>query len=663
MFNAASMDVEAPRLPRRKLSRDGEHAASDDQKMMIGGGCCGLLCLGSLIGLIVLLCSIHTLGPEEQVIIEGGDGKYVRNGPQTVVLSPSRKKTFRDATRLGPREYAVVKHSREGKIRHEEGPKLLWLEAYDELVVTKKKIVLQLQEYTRLIDSDTGAERVVVGPEILIPRPLEKAPNGTEQAIVLSSEMTVLTLNKSSGLKILITEEGVFTPQPYQVILETRYATLLTPKQYALVEHGLSAKKRHEQGPKLLKLGAYDKLLHVKDRVVLMKDQYIVFKNVKGGTQRVIRGPSSFVPEPSESAVGGIQQAPFIDVDTAVLVKNRATGQQRLVSQKGAFFPEADEQVMETRSLIRVLPHQAIVVRDEQSRVSIYNGAEGVTAFFLPPYTKIVEMMWSDFSAIPKDSDEEKAVAKVPVQKIDLRTRKIFFSYEVPTSDNVKLRLDGTIFWKVVSVSQMVNTTPDAEGDVWHHSRSALIQAVSKITLQNFMTYFSNITDDAMKLQAADGFYSDRGVVVESMELTKFDTVDASTSQILQQIIQETINRINRLQTQESTNEVAKSALAAEIQLEVQRTALIKARAHNAKLEAEMQGEADGGQVMRAAAAFIGGLNNSVPDVDQRVKLYAMHQRLASKNVDTKNLAAGNAKLFMTAADINLKPTMIDTTV
>merc|ERR1711907_124826 len=181
--------------------------------------------------------------------------------------------------------------------------------------------------------------------------------------------------------------------------------------------------------------------------------------------------------------------------------------------------------------------------------------------------TSIVEMKWSDFSEIPSGSQssdgKEKAVKKRSVTKIDLRTRKIFFSYEVPTSDNVKLRLDGTIFWKVANVGKMMNTTSDPEGDVWHHSRSALIQAVSKITLQNFMASFSNITTDAYRLQAADGFYTERGVSLQSMELTKFETVDASTSQILQ----ETINRINRLQVQESSNEVAAAALQAEIQL------------------------------------------------------------------------------------------------
>jgi len=269
-----------------------------------------------------------------------------------------------------------------------------------------------------------------------------------------------------------------------------------------------------------------------------------------------------------------------------------------------------------------------------------------------------VKMMWSDFSDVPKSTGAEAAVSKTEVTTIDLRSRKIFFSYEVPTYDNVKLRLDGTIFWKISSVGKMMNTTSDPEGDVWHHSRSALIQAVSKVPFAKFMASFGNITNDAYKIQAADGFYVDRGVTISSMELTRFAPVEASTGLILQQIISESINRINLLQVQESSNEVKAAALAAEILLEQQRTALITTKAENAKLEAESIGDSEGMKLMRAAASFIGGLNVSVPDVQQRVQLYSMHQKLKSKNTDTQNLASGNAKLFMTPADLNLATTV-----
>ena len=85
---------------------------------------------------------------------------------------------------------------------------------------------------------------------------------------------------------------------------------------------------------------------------------------------------------------------------------------------------------------------------------------------------------------------------------------------------------------------------------------------------------------------------------------------------------------------------------------------MITQKAENAKLEAETAGDSDGTKVMREAATFIGGLNQSVPDVQDRVNLYSMHKKLDSKNIDTANLAAGNTKLFLTPADINLKATV-----
>merc|ERR1740130_535136 len=94
-------------------------------------GCCGIIGLGAFIGLIILLNSIHNLGPEEQVVIDGRDKKYVRNGPSTVVLAPEKKKVFRQATRVAVSEYAVVKSVQTGEMRHVAGPTFLFLGAYE----------------------------------------------------------------------------------------------------------------------------------------------------------------------------------------------------------------------------------------------------------------------------------------------------------------------------------------------------------------------------------------------------------------------------------------------------------------------------------------------------------------------------------------------------
>merc|ERR1740138_1328007 len=118
----------------------------------------------------------------------------------------------------------------------------------------------------------------------------------------------------------------------------------------------------------------------------------------------------------------------------------------------------------------------------------------------------------------------------------------------------------------------MVNFTADPCGDVWHHARSALISAVSKVTLATFMTSFNSIVAQSFQDQAGDGFYNDRGLEVHSMEVTKYDCVDEETAATLQAIIEETTNRINRLQAQRSENDVKAAKLEADINLEEQRT-------------------------------------------------------------------------------------------
>jgi len=217
------------------------------------------------------------------------------------------------------------------------------------------------------------------------------------------------------------------------------------------------------------------------------------------------------------------------------------------------------------------------------------------------------------------------------------------------------LILEGTVFWQITNVTKMIQATPDPEGDVWHHARSALIEAVSNTTLADFMAGFNNIIMESFHRQAADGFYKDRGVILQSMGLTGFDCADAETAKILQEIIQETTNRMNRLTAQQSENDVKAAELSADIQLENQRTELIRTQSENERLRSQMKGEATGMEMVRGAASFIDGLNESVPSVETRVELYQMHEEMKGRNQDTLNLASGKASLFLTPSDLKLR--------
>jgi hypothetical protein len=177
----------------------------------------------------------------------------------------------------------------------------------------------------------------------------------------------------------------------------------------------------------------------------------------------------------------------------------------------------------------------------------------------------------------------------------------------------------GTIFWQVSDVAKMIKRTGDPKGDVWYHARSALIQAVSTVTLETFMASFNAIVQQAAATDKA--FYDERGVVVHNLEVVRYEPKDAETGRTLQAIIQETTNHINRMQQTKSENEVEKEKMAALIDIERSRGGLIREKTANEKLEASVAGEAEGTRLAQSTLAFMEQLEKSVDDETTRVAL------------------------------------------
>merc|ERR1712178_64128 len=241
----------------------------------------------------------------------------------------------------------------------------------------------------------------------------------------------------------------------------------------------------------------------------------------------------------------------------------------------------------------------------------------------------------------------------VPVTKIDTRSQYAFFEYNVRTSDNVELILEGTIFWQVVDVPKMIETTGDPKGDVWFHARSCMIQAVSRVTLEAFMSEFNDIVKRAASTE--DSFYSDRGVKMHALEVTRYACADGTTSAVLQEIIQETTNRINRMQKQQSDNEVQREKVAGEIEVEKQKTDLVQAKCDNDRKRAIIEGEADGLRLAKSASTFLSILSDTLPDDDARLKLYRFFEEQRESTKRAEHISSGNAQLILTPQDINLK--------
>merc|ERR1711959_167001 len=178
----------------------------------------------------------------------------------------------RNATVLKSQEYAVVRNELTGKYLHYPGPQQLFVSPYEQLFRVLPKVVLQKQDYVRLVDRRTGEEDVVKGPQAVVPEPTQCEKDYVENcsmqvmpAVVMKADIAVLALNKTTGVKRIIRADagGIFTPLPYEEVLEVRKATVLKQQEYGVVKNNRNGSFRHAAGPILLHLDAYEELVNV----------------------------------------------------------------------------------------------------------------------------------------------------------------------------------------------------------------------------------------------------------------------------------------------------------------------------------------------------------------------------------------------------------------
>merc|ERR550539_1227328 len=472
---------------------------------------------------------------------------------------------------------------------------------------------------------------------------------------------------------------------------EIKKALSLGHMDYCIVKNILSGEKRVEVGPKLVYLQPYDKIQrdeannrsYTWQSISLKKNEYIRFLDNVTGKVRIVEGEKGcVVPGPDETHNGvneainlkvfeyvkihdkltgavrtergegliflgpfekqiGLKQCAIeVDEETAVLVRNKRTGQQHLVTEKKLFMPSNDEEVMEVRKLIKLAEYEACIVRDKTGK-DIFHFGNNVDqrSFFLPPHCELVQLQWS--------RGRRRERRDLFITKLDLRPVFMSFEFNCRTNDNVELILEGSFFWEVVDLSSMVKFTNDTTGDICNHARSRFIELVSKVTLQDFMTQFNSIAKQVHESDKSD-FYVKRGVKIHSLEVTGFRCAEDSTAQILEQIIQETTNRMNRLQVQESQNEVQLREIHGDIEEEKARSELIEIQTINSNAKSKMEGLSEAEKVK----TFIAELSEEFPDMDMNSKINLW--KTLRKEDALKAISGGNANLYFSPSDVNL---------
>jgi len=603
-----------------------------------------LLCLMSATKFLRQL--IFFLDKDEQLVVIRLTDTEVHNGPAIKLVSPFVKSaTRRKAILLDPRAYAKIKSVLHGELRVEAGPQLLFLGPYDEVVESSSGISLGPTEFCVVLNKEEGTRRVERGPRVLLPAPNE-AIEPKRPALSLNSNQYVNVIDSSTGRRWVVRGEALLFPEPtWEIQGGVRHAISLKKTEYVRLIDETTGAIRVERGEGVVFPEATESVLSGEGTLTAINlkiFEYVRVLDSATGVQRVIRGEATVFLGATEEAIdGGVKQAIEVDKETAVRVRNKRSGELQLVTEAGLFFPRAEEEIVEVQSLVKLADYECMVIENAEGELSFYYGddtkrGDRPRAFFVPPHHATHKLCWS--------RGRRRERRDLRLTTLDCRPQFMSFEFNTRTSDNVELVLEGTFFWQIVDVQTMVKTTGDTTGDICNHARSKFIQLVSKVTLKDFMDNFNGIAAEAHRED--DEFYTRRGVTIHTLEVTAYRCADASTAHILEQIIQETTNRMNRLSQQESENEVKMFAMSGEIEQETRRADLLKVMQRHKLMEAANEGEAEAARVN----AFLADTAQAVPDLKERVALWGTLR----KQDALEAISTGDSRLYFTPNDVNL---------
>jgi len=394
----------------------------------------------------------------------------------------------------------------------------------------------------------------------------------------------------------------------------------------------------------------------------------------------------------------GVRQAVNVDQHTAALVRNTETGQLRLVTEKKLFFPSSHEEIEKIQQKIVLQDHECVIMKDRDGKYVFYGGREivkkpaeekiedkgkekvekkeeAITAtekdtkddgkkkkkkkevitspppdrklqsgddrsFFLPPYCEIVCLQWYTSPDL-----QYRGHDVISVSRFDMRPQFMTYEFVGRTCDNVELSIDLTFFWEIDDIEKMIHKTDDLPSDICSHARSAIVQDISKVTLEKFMQEFNSLIHTAV-LGRGDPFYEDRGAKIHTVEVRGVHCKDPQTEKVLQEIIKETTDRLNRLQKQSSENEVKLSKMRGDIEAEKMKGDLLKIKHDHHRAKSLMEGEAEADQIK----AFLKGLNNATVSMDTQIAMWNSLKRLDGIQL----VSQGNSQMYFTPNDINL---------
>jgi regulator of protease activity HflC (stomatin/prohibitin superfamily) len=532
-------------------------------------------------------------------------------------------------------EYVNLNYPRGRVIEHGPGASF-----YACASATKKKFpVLTQEEYlevTHLSPDQNGGNvlEIIAGPTLYKPTDAYAKISDKKQKVRLAADQYVTVKDVDGNIRI-VAGPTLYCPRPYESISSNKSKINLAANEYIFVTTVQTGQIRMEVGPQLYTPQPLEEVSNIKPKTVLKNNEYVKIIDTNSGVIRVVKGPATIIPTQFEQLYGTIEKMHEVNDMNAVYIFDTSTGEYSLITEHGMFVPSPVQNVIEPRDKIRLQLNECMVIVDKNGKYTFMKGNDNTSAFFLPPYCKVLEEDWS--------TDGGKSVKKI--SRFDLRPQYMDFEFLIRTKDNVEIFLKLNFYWKIVNVELMVSTTHNAPQDVCLHAQSEILSEISRVDMKEFMESFNMIVHKA--ISEKDDFYSKRGVELMRVEITGRRCKDQNTEQNFQEIIQRKTDRIKNLEKQHGDNEVKLSEIQGHIEQEKLVGELVGVKNSYLRNEQSKMGEAAGSKI----SLFMEQLPESLT-TEQKLDIYYDQQNTQRVESVTK---ISNLTLYLSQKDLDIK--------
>lgn len=531
-------------------------------------------------------------------------------------------------------EYVNLNYPRGKVIEHGPGLSLFCCAS-----ATKHKFpVLQSDKYIEVThlspNNNNDILEIIQGPTLYKPTDAYATIGEIKPKTKLGMDEYIIVKDVNGQIKI-VSGPLLYCPQPYEELSVVKKKINLSATQYIFITTTTNGQIRMETGPQLYTPQPMEHITEIRQKIVLKNNEYVKIVDTNTGIIRVVSGPATIIPTQFENIVGKIEHMCEINDMNAVYVFDNSTGIYDLITQPGMFVPSPVQEIVEVRKKILLEQNECMVIVDKNGKYTIMKGNDNTSAFFLPPYCKILEEDWS--------TDGGKVQKKI--SKFDLRPQYMDFEFLIRTKDNVEIFLKLNFYWQIVNVELMITTTHNAPQDVCLHAQSEILSEISRVDMKEFMESFNMIVHKA--IEEKDDFYDVRGVKLIRVEITGRRCKDQNTEQNFQEIIQKKTDRIKNLEKQHGDNEVKLSELQGHIEQEKLMGELVSVKNSYLRNEQSKMGEASGSKIN----LFLEQLPHNLSD-EQKLSIYFDQQNTDRIKEVTR---IPNLTMYLSQKDLDIK--------